>query len=68
MSAGPARLKHAIKSLREHWDVTKAQWADGVSRDFEKNHVAPLEQQVNTALRGMDKIGEVLHRVRQDCM
>lgn len=67
MSAGSARLKHALKNLREHWDATKEQWNDGVARDFEKNHLVPVDQQVNTALHGMDKISEVLQKVRHDC-
>ena len=67
MSAGAARLKHALKSVREHWDVTKEHWADNVSRDFEKNHLMPLDQQVNTTLRGMDKISDVMSKVRSAC-
>ena len=67
MSAGSARLQHAIKTLREQWEATREQWSDSVSRDFEKNHLVPLEQQVNSALRGMDKISEVLNKVRHDC-
>jgi hypothetical protein len=56
-----------MKTLREHWDVTRESWDDGVSRDFEKNHITPVEHQVTTAIRGMDKIAEVLSRVRQEC-
>ncbi len=67
MSAGSARLKHAQKTLREHWEVTRETWNDMVARDFEKNHLLPLDQQVTTALRGMDKISEVLQKVRHDC-
>ena len=67
MSAGSARLKHALKNLREHWDITREKWHDSVARDFEKNHLIPLDQQVNNALRGMDKISEVLQKVRHDC-
>ena len=67
MSAGAARLKYSMKTLREHWEITKEQWADGVARDFEKEHLVPLEQQVNTTLRGMDKINDVLSRVRHEC-
>jgi len=67
MSAGSARLKHAQKTLRENWDITKESWHDGVARDFEKNHLIPLDQQVSTALHGMDKISEVLYKVRHDC-
>jgi len=67
MSAGAARLKHALKTLRENWEITKELWADGVARDFEKEHIIPLEQQVNTTLRGMDKINDVMSKVRQEC-
>lgn len=67
MSAGSARLKFAMKTLREQWDVTREQWADNVARDFEKNHLEPVDHQVETALRGMDKLAEVLQKVRQEC-
>ena len=67
MSAGSARLKHAMKTLMEHWDATREQWNDHVARDFEKNHLEPLAHQVDHTLRGMDKLSEVLAKVRQDC-
>jgi hypothetical protein len=67
MSAGSARLKHAMNTLNEHWDLTREQWVDNVARDFEKNHIVPLEQQVEHALRGMDKLAEILMKVRNDC-
>ena len=67
MSAGSAGLKHAIKNLREHWEIAREQWNDGVARDFEKNHLITLDQQGKNALRGMDKISEVLQKVRHDC-
>jgi len=67
MSAGSARLNHTLKTLREHLEIVKEQWADNVARDFEKNHLAPLESQATVAIRGMEKIAEVLSRVRHDC-
>ena len=66
MSAGSARLKYALKTIREHWDITREHWADAVAQDFEKNHLDPLEHQVNNALRGMDKLSEVLTKIRQE--
>ena len=62
MSAGSARLNHAIKTLRDHWEVTREKWEDKVAQDFEKNHLVPLEQQTEPALRGMEKLNEVLRR------
>lgn len=66
MSAGGGLLKYALKNMREKWDITKEVWDDGVSRDFEKNHLIPLEQQVNISLMGMDKLSEVLAKIRKD--
>ncbi len=60
-------MHHAIRTLRVRWEVTKEKWADKVAQDFEKNHLLPLEQQTETAVRGMEKINEVLMKVRQDC-
>lgn len=67
MGAGSARLLHSQKTLRERWDEVKEQWSDQVARDFEKNHLLPLDQQTSLAIRGMDKLAEVLHKIRQDC-
>ncbi|GAC1467133.1 MAG: hypothetical protein NVSMB9_08410 [Isosphaeraceae bacterium] len=67
MSAGSGPLKHALKSLREHWQGTEEVWDDAVARDFEKNHLAPLDRQVENVLRGMDKLSELLTKIRHDC-
>jgi len=67
MIAGAGRLNHCLKMLRERWDETKSQWSDQVTRDFEKNHLLPLEHQTSNAMRGMEKLSEVLSRLKQDC-
>jgi hypothetical protein len=64
---GANRLKHAMKTLLEHWEVTKETWTDQVRRDFEDHHLAPIERAVDVALNGMQEIGEVLAKVRKDC-
>jgi hypothetical protein len=60
-------MSFALKDLRERWDEVTAFWADNVAREFEKNHLAPLEHQGKTAALGMDQIAEVLQKVRQAC-
>jgi hypothetical protein len=67
MIAGSAMLNHALKTLRERWDDTRGYWSDQPARDFEKNHLAPLETQSDNAIRGMEKLSEVLSRLRHDC-
>ncbi len=67
MSAGSARLDGALKTLNLHWEETKESWNDKVRQDFEMNHMLPLESRASAASRGMDKLSEVLKKVRHDC-
>jgi hypothetical protein len=67
MSAGSARLNFSVKTLREQWDAAKEQWSDQVSRDFEKNHLAPLEHQSTAAIRAMEKMSDIISKIRHDC-
>ncbi len=65
MSAHSARLQHAMKDLRDKWDVTTQAWDDQVAQDFEKNHLAPLEGLVKRTVVGMDKLSESLAKIRK---
>ncbi len=67
MSAGSARLEHALKAIRVQWELVQEHWNDQVRHDFEKNFMSPLESRASAAIRGMDQIAEVLKKVRQDC-
>ena len=67
MSAHSGRLQHALKHLREQWDITQETWNDPVSRDFERIHLVPLEQLTKGAITGMEKVSEVLGKIRAQC-
>jgi hypothetical protein len=67
MSAQSGRLHHAIKHLREQWDIAQETWDDPVSREFEKTHIIPLEQNCKNAITGMEKLSEVLGKIRSQC-
>lgn len=64
---GSNRLKHALKTLQEHWQVTEATWNDSVRRRFEERHLRPLDPAVDAAMVGMHKLADVLEKVRRDC-
>ena len=66
-TAGANKLQFALKDLRARWDALGETWRDAVRHDFEEQHIAPLETQVDTTLRAMSRLGEVLGRVRRDC-
>lgn len=65
--AGASRLKHAIRALQEHWRAAEPTWDDSVKQRFEERHLAPLDPAIAAALIGMQKMAEVLDRVRRDC-
>lgn len=65
MSSHSARLQHAMRDLRERWDVTREYWVDQVALDFEKNHIAPVDSLVKRTMVGMDKLSESLAKIRK---
>ncbi len=67
MSAQSGRLQHALKHLKEQWDIAQETWDDGVARDYERVHIIPLEQTCKNAIVGMEKLSEVLGRIRGQC-
>lgn len=67
MSQHSARLQHALKDLREKWDITRESWADQVALDFERNHLEPLEHMLRQSVVGMDKLSEALGKIRRQC-
>jgi hypothetical protein len=67
MSAHSGRLHHALKHLREQWDITEEKWDDQVARDFERLHLMPLEQLTKGAITGMEKLSEVLGKIKAQC-
>jgi hypothetical protein len=64
---GKSKLTDASARLRAHWADTQSEWHDAVSRDFEENHLAPLEPKINSVLRAVERMQELLSRVEQEC-
>jgi len=67
VTAGTNRLKHAIRTLRDQWWATEPNWNDEVRRRFEARYVQPLEPAIDSAVFGIQKLAEILDRVRRDC-
>ena len=67
MSAQSGRLQHALKHLREQWDIAQETWNDPASRDFEKIHSGPARTTTKNAIIGMEKLSEVLGKIRGQC-
>ena len=56
-----------MRTLREKWDQTEADWRDQVRRDFADEFLDPLGLQVSTTLRGIKRLEETLRAVRRQC-
>jgi hypothetical protein len=64
--AGSHRLRHAIRALLDQWQVVEPTWTDSVRRRFEERHLSPLDPAVDSAMLGMQKLAEILDKVRRD--
>ncbi|MBV8486855.1 MAG: hypothetical protein JO161_01115 [Planctomycetaceae bacterium] len=67
MSVHSSRLEHALRELREKWQITRESWDDQVARDFEENHLNVLEHLVRHTIVGMDRLAETLGKIRRQC-
>jgi hypothetical protein len=67
MSVGSTKLQYALKNLRKHWEEARESWSDQVGQDFDDKHLRPMETQVAAAMRGMDRLGEVMGKMRKEC-
>jgi hypothetical protein len=67
LSTGSGKLNHLLKDLRLRWEETRTVWNDPVSESFEQKHTAPLEMQLVTTLRELDRLALAIDQARRDC-
>jgi hypothetical protein len=65
--AGTGKLNQALKNLNQCWEDTKTRWKDPVSLAFEENHMIPLERQLITTLRAMDRLALAMNKAYREC-
>ena len=67
VSGSKSRLTGAARELALRWQETKNYWRDEKSREFERKYLEELFTGVDKAAAVMDKLDELLKRVRSDC-
>jgi len=55
-----------LKTLKAKWEHIKPDWQDAVQQEFEENHYQPLLERVQLALREIDRMDQVLSKLRRD--
>jgi hypothetical protein len=66
VAAGSQRLKLAMRNLRDQWLAVDPEWDDAVRRRFEERYLSPIEPAGEAAIIGLQKIAELLGKVRRD--
>jgi hypothetical protein len=61
------RLLGASKELSLKWEDTKNHWRDEKSREFERKYLQELFAGMEKAITVIEKLDELLKKVRSDC-
>ena len=62
-----AALMQAAKNLSAEWQQAKEHWTDVKSRQFEKDHLERLPDEISRAMTVMNDLDLLLNKVRRDC-
>jgi len=61
------RLVSLTKGLDTRWDETKNYWKDAKSQEFEQRYMNELFANVDKTVTVLEKLDEILAKVRKDC-
>jgi hypothetical protein len=67
LSGNKGRLIGLTRDLSLRWAETKEHWRDAKSEEFEHRFMAELSANVNRTVMILDKLEELLKKVRSDC-
>jgi len=61
------RLMSLTKGLATRWDETRNYWKDAKSLEFEQRYMNELSAGVDKTVTVLEKLDELLAKVRKDC-
>ncbi len=67
LSGNKARLTGLTREISLRWEEAKAHWRDARSEEFDRRFMAELSASVNRTMLIVEKLDEVLKKVRSDC-
>lgn len=67
ISTAKANLMDASKKLMMAWSRVSCVWDDDASREFAKDIIDPIAHRINSAIKGVDHVGELVQRVKREC-
>jgi ribosome-binding factor A len=67
MGGNKSRLIGLTREISLQWSETKNFWRDAKSQEFEQRYMAELSAQVDRTVTILEKLEELLKKVRSDC-
>ncbi len=67
MSGSKGLLTLATRQLQARWGETKFSWRDRKAQEFDDLYLSELMNSVNSALRVIDELDQLLEQVHADC-
>lgn len=67
MSGSKGLLTLATRQLQARWGETRFSWRDGKAQQFDELYLSELMQSVNSALRVIDELDQLLEKIHADC-
>jgi vacuolar-type H+-ATPase subunit B/Vma2 len=67
MSGSKGLLTLATRQLEARWGETRFSWRDRKAQEFDDLYLAELMNSVNSALRVIDELDQLLEKVHADC-
>lgn len=62
-----SRLSGLTKQLWLDWHETRKSWRDAKSEEFERQYLSEVFLSVDRAITAIEKLDELLAKVRKDC-
>lgn len=67
LTGNKGRLAGLTREINLRWEETKNYWRDAKSDEFERKYMVELGSSVNRTLLIVEKLDELLKKVRSDC-
>jgi hypothetical protein len=67
LNANKSRLTALTKNISLRWVETRSHWRDVKSDEFNQRFMLELLPRVNKAVNAIEKLEELLKKVRKDC-
>jgi hypothetical protein len=67
LSGSKGLLSDATRQLQARWAETRNSWRDHKATEFENLYLADLAASVNSTLRVIDELDQLLQKIHADC-